>query len=535
MSDHPVKDALVSWFDRFAEQGIFTTDDRLLVTSWNAWLERHTGRAAADTVGRHIFDLYPDLKIRDLAEHYEDALAGQAYLVSHLLHRYLLPMQTRVGEHVFATMPQRARIAPLLDGERVIGTITVIDDVSERVASEHELRKQIEAQELARSAAEKALRVKDEFLATLSHEIRTPLNAVLGWARILSERELEPGLRARALDSIYRNATVQARMIDDLLDTARIMAGKLRLHMQTVDLVPVTIAALDALSPIIDTKRIELKQRLDHDVERVLGDPDRLQQIVWNLLSNAAKFTEPGGTIEIRLDQQGTNAVITVRDSGKGIEPEFLPFVFERFRQADASSSRREGGLGLGLALVRELVELHGGAVRASSPGRGKGSVFVVEFPTISSPEMRRLSPTGPRDGTVAPPLTGLRILVVEDDEDARELLSGLLSSGGGQVTSVGSAEAALRHIIESSPDHRPHVIVSDIGMADEDGYDLIRKLRQLPAEDGGALPAVAVTGYASPEHRARALGAGYQMHVSKPVDPVALVAAISAAAVTSS
>lgn len=533
MADYSLTHALAGWFDRFAEQGIFTTDDRLMVTSWNRWLERRTGRAAAEAVGRHLLELYPELKARGLDERYEEALAGHAFLVSHLLHRYLIPMPARVGEHEFAAMPQRARIAPLSVDGRVIGTITVIDDVSERVASEQELRKQIEAQERARSAAERAVRVKDEFLATLSHEIRTPLNAVLGWARIMTERELEPELRTRALDSIYRNATVQARMIDDLLDTARIMAGKLRLHMEAVELVPVAIGALDALSPILESKRIELTQRLDPRVERVLGDPDRLQQVIWNLLSNAAKFTEPGGTIDVRLEQRGTEAVITVSDTGKGIEPEFLPFIFERFKQADTSSSRREGGLGLGLTLVRELVELHGGTVHASSAGRGKGATFVVQFPTVSAPEVREHpADAGPRTGTGAPPLAGVHALVVEDEADARDLLSAMLSASGARVTVAASSAAALRIIAESTAEARPNVIVSDIGMPDEDGYDLIRRIRGLPEEQGGGLPAIAVTGYSSGQDRVRALAAGFQVHVSKPVDPAALVAAISAVSV---
>ena len=530
--NEPIADAaLVRWFEEFAEQGIFTTDDRLHVTSWNRWLERHSGRAAADVVGRPLLEVWPDLRDRGLDEHYREALAGHASLISHLLHGHLLPMQTRVGEHLFAKMPQRARITPLSAGDRVVGTVTVIDDVSERVASEHELRKQIEAQQMARNAAEKALRIKDEFLATLSHEIRTPLNAVLGWARILSEREreLEPQLLSRAVNSIFRNATVQARMIDDLLDTARIMAGKLRLQMQPVDLLAVTIAAMDVLAPVMDAKRIELKKTLDPRVERVLGDPDRLQQIIWNLLSNAAKFTEPGGTIHVRLDQVHKSARITVADSGKGINPEFLPFIFERFRQADASSSRREGGLGLGLALVRELVELHGGSVRATSDGAGKGSTFVVEFPTVLSPEVRQnhANREGLR-GSGVPSIEHVHVLVVEDEEDARDLLIAILAEAGARVTALASCAEALEHVRHAPEADRADVLVSDIGMAREDGYHLIEQLRALPPDHGGAVPAVAVTGYASPEDRSRALAAGYQKHVSKPVDPVALVTAIA-------
>jgi PAS domain S-box-containing protein len=530
VSDSLREHALVRWYGDFADQGIFTTDEQLIVTSWNRWLERHSGRSATDVVGRPFLKLYPELEARGLDEHYHEALAGHSQLVSHLLHRYLLPMQTRVGEHQFVTMPQRARIAPLLVDERVVGTITVIDDVSERVASEHELRKQIEAQQLARTAAEQALRVKDEFLATLSHEIRTPLNAVLGWARILTERELEPALLARALDSIFRNATVQARMIDDLLDTARMMAGKLRLQMQPVDLLAVTIAAMDVLTPMIEAKRIQLKKSLDPKVQRVLGDPDRLQQIIWNLLSNAAKFTEAGGTIEIRLDQAERHATITVADTGKGISPEFLPFIFERFRQADASSSRREGGLGLGLALVRELVELHGGSVRATSAGPGQGATFIVSFPTVVSPEIRRNHvDRAALNNSDVPSLRGMHVLVVEDEEDARDLLSAILTDSGARVTAVTSSTDALNSLLESAKaDDRLDVLVSDIGMAREDGYHLIQQVRKLPADEGGAIPAVAVTGYAAPEDRTRALSAGYQAHVSKPVDPVGLVKAIS-------
>ena len=521
--------ALGEWFGEFAEQGIFTTDERLVVTSWNRWLERHSGRSAADVVGRALVDAFPDLRARGLQELYEGALRGEAHLVSQLLHQYVLPMPARIGEYVFSQMPQRARIAPLRADGEVIGTVTVIDDVSERIASEQELRKQIEAQALARDAAEKASRVKDEFLATLSHEIRTPLNAVLGWARILTERQLEPEVRSRALDSIFRNATVQARMIDDLLDTARIVAGKLRLQMQVVDLAGVMTAAVEVLSPVVEAKRITVAKYLGHEVDPVLGDPDRLQQVIWNLLANAVKFTEAGGRIEVKLEQLPGRARVTITDSGKGIAPEFLPYIFERFRQADASSSRREGGLGLGLALVRELVELHGGSVRADSRGLGCGSTFTVEVPTVPAAGLRDGTASGAPSGAPArSSLEGLHVLVVEDEEDARDLLHAMLSNAGARVTAVGSSREALQCIARGVD--RPDALVSDIGMAREDGYQLISEVRALPAGAGGEVPAVAVTGYAAPEDRTRALAAGYQAHVSKPVDPVALVVAIGRA-----
>jgi signal transduction histidine kinase/ActR/RegA family two-component response regulator len=524
MTAHVLDPAVARWLAEFADQGIFTTDEHLVVTSWNRWLERHTARPSAEIVGRPLFDAFPDLVPRGLDEPYREALAGHGYLLSHLLHGYLLPMPARGGQPVFANMPQRARIAPLLIESRIVGTITVIDDVSERVASDHELRRQIDAQHAARTAAEKALRVKDDFLATLSHEIRTPLNAVLGWARILIERELEPQLLARAVESIFRNATVQARMIDDLLDTARIMAGKLRLQMQPVDLVAVSIAALDVMAPSIEAKRIQLKKQLDPAIGPVAGDPDRLQQIIWNLLSNAAKFTDTGGTIELQLEQVPGRARIRVSDTGKGIGAEFLPLIFERFRQADTSSSRREGGLGLGLALVRELVELHGGTVRADSPGIGRGSSFVVELPTMRSHEQQGQSGNAAAV-TAHDALAGTHVLLVEDEEDARTLLSAILHNAQARVTTVTSSREALGYLHGAG--EPPDVIVSDIGMSPQDGYQLIAEVRRLPPDRGRNLAAVAVTAYASPMDRERALEVGYHDHVPKPVDPAVLIAAI--------
>jgi CheY-like chemotaxis protein/anti-sigma regulatory factor (Ser/Thr protein kinase) len=301
--------------------------------------------------------------------------------------------------------------------------------------------------------------------------------------------------------------------------------------MQPVDLLTVSISAMDVLSPAIDAKRIELRKSLDPSIKRVLGDPDRLQQIIWNLLSNAAKFTEADGTIDVRLEQVGRYARITIADTGKGIEPEFLPYIFDRFRQADSSSSRREGGLGLGLALVRELVELHGGTVQVQSAGAGKGSTFTLEFPTVMSPEFRQNHLDAASQGVVdARALEGMHVLVVEDEEDARALISTILLDRRAKVTAFPSCGDALAFLRTAGPDGLPDVLVSDIGMAREDGYHLIRQIRELPSDRGGTLPAVAVTGYAGPEDRTRALQAGYHGHVPKPVDPVALTAAIAQA-----
>ena len=343
-------------------------------------------------------------------------------------------------------MPQSGRIGPLSDGESVIGTVTTLEDISDRLASEAELRKQIDVQRMARVTAEKAVRAKDEFLSTVSHEIRNPLNAVLGWTRILIDRaDVEPEMLSRALRVIDRNATAQARMIDDLLDVARIASGKLRLEMQPVDLLAVTLAAVDVIGPSAKVKQIEIRTRLDPKTPRVLGDQQRLQQVVWNLLSNAVKFTDPGGVVEVRVLPAGKLTRLVITDTGHGISPEFLPFVFERFRQSDASSTRRYGGLGLGLALVRELVELHGGTVRADSPGEHRGATFAVDLPTAMSPDVRathvtsRAAPPG-----TAPSLAGLRVLVVEDEADSRELLAESLTTCGAAVVVAPSCDEAM-------------------------------------------------------------------------------------------
>jgi signal transduction histidine kinase/CheY-like chemotaxis protein len=513
-ADHPLfpglTPALVRWMNVSADRGVFVTDRHFRIVFWNQWLEAHSGRTSVRMVGRLLFEEYPDLVERGLDQFFQSALNGEVGVVSQPLHGHLLPIPVRLGDIRFANMPQRARIEPFVEGGASVGT-------------EQELRRQIEAQEVARAAAERALRAKDEFLATLSHEMRNPLNAVLGWTRILRDRQVDPETLARAIDVIDRNATLQARMIDDLLDTARAMSGKLRLQMQPVDLGMVVLAALDVVMPVAQVKGVQLRHTLTAEAERVLGDADRLQQIVWNLFSNAVKFTHQGGTVDVSLEQAGRTLRLVVRDTGVGISTEFLPFVFERFRQEDASSARREGGLGLGLALVRELVELHGGSVSAASGGQGKGATFVLEFPTLADADTALFAAAPP---PAARQLRGIRVLVVEDEADARELLSTVLTRDGAEVIAAESAEDAMAHICGANASV-PHVLVSDIGLAGEDGYALIRRVRSLPPERGGSIPAVAVTGYANPDHRVRALSAGYQLHVAKPVAPAELVAAV--------
>jgi signal transduction histidine kinase/CheY-like chemotaxis protein len=519
--------ALAHWLSHETLRGVFVTDAQFRLVVWNQWMEIHSGRLSTDVIGRSLFELYPEAATRGIREYYEGAVEGSVTVLSHAFHRFLLALPPTNSELGAAEMPQSAHIGPLnLDGS-VIGTVTVIDDVSDRLATEHALRKQIEAQRRARATAEQALHAKDEFLSTLSHEMRTPLNAVLGWARILLDRQtLDHALVQRALQVIERNATAQAKMIDDMLDMARIVSGKLRLELKTVDFVSIVLAAVDVIMPSADARKIAIRTYLDPASPLIVGDPDRLQQVIVNLLSNAVKFTDVGGSIEVRLEMSDTEACLVVKDTGRGIEPAFLPHVFERFRQGDASSTRRHGGLGLGLALVRDLVELHGGAVSAQSEGEGKGATFTVRLPTMAVTSVQadgvRAAGPGPRA------LAGIRVLLIDDEPDSRDLAGAALTRFGAQVSAVSSSAEAVRVVLSASTETLPNVVVSDIGMPLEDGYVFIQQLRSLSPERGGRIPAVTLTGYSTPADVDRALAAGYQLHLSKPVDPVALIEAVA-------
>jgi signal transduction histidine kinase/ActR/RegA family two-component response regulator len=517
------------WFTEQARQGFFATDQQYRVLVWNRWMEIHSGIAAADIVGRSIFEIYPDAVQRGICDYYTSALTGQVTIVSHGLHRHVLPFRPTNPDLHFDVMPQSGQIGPLIHDDAIIGTVTVLEDVSERLATEAQLRTQIEAHQAARGVAERAVRAKDEFLSTLSHEMRTPLNAVLGWAKILLARsEIEPELLDRALHVIERNASAQAKLIDDLLDMSRVMSGKLRLETQPVDLLSVVIAAVDVIMPAASAKKIAILTSFDRGSLRVMGDPDRLQQVVWNLLSNAMKFTEAGGAITVKLEAAGTLARIVVSDTGPGISEEFLPHVFERFRQDDASSARRYGGLGLGLALVRELVQLHGGTVRAANGVATSGATFTIELPLARLPALESARQT-PELPFAAPSLAGVRVLVVDDEPDSREIAVRVLEECGAIVTQVSSSAAAIEGLRVSPFDALPHVIVSDIGMPSEDGYDLIRHVRRLAMDRGGQIPAIAVSGYATPEDVKQAYTAGYQVHVPKPMNSADLILAIHA------
>ena len=373
-------------------------------------------------------------------------------------------------------------------------------------------------------AAQGANQAKDEFLATLSHELRSPLSAILGWARILRREDIDPETTDRALDSIERNVRAQTQLIDDLLDVSRIVSGRLRLDIQTVELAPIIATCVDSIRPAAAKKGVALDAVLDFQAF-VSGDTERLQQVVWNLVSNAVKFTPKGGRVQIRLHRTESIAEVRVSDTGQGIAPEMLPHVFDRLWQADSSTTRRHGGLGLGLAIARALVELHGGSIRAESPGLGKGATFTIRLPVALVPVQPEQTP--PPVSVAAPGtagLNGIRILVVEDESDNRDVLDRVLTGRGAEVRAASSTDEALETLAGWVPD----VLISDIAMPGADGYELIRRVRALPPDRGARVPAVALTAYVRSDDRRRALAAGFQTHVGKPVDPDELVLVIT-------
>ena len=437
-------------------------------------------------------------------------------------------------------------IVPLIAREKVLGVLTLCfldrsgrryEEADRRVAEELAQRAGLavdnaglyQSAQDARAEAEAASRMKDQFLATLSHELRTPLNAIVGWSRLLRSGKLDEEDVKQGLDAIDRNTKIQAQLIEDLLDISRIISGTLRLDIQQVSLPEVIDAALATVMPAADAKGVRILKMFDSLAGPVTGDPARLQQVVWNLLSNAVKFTPNGGRIHVLLERVNSHVEITVTDTGIGIKPEFLSFVFDRFRQADASTTRRHGGLGLGLSIVKQLVEMHGGTVRAKSPGENQGSTFTVSLPLLVVHDQEnggRVRPKEPIAGELefAPALLeGMNVLVVDDEPDARELIKRLLAESRAKVFVAGSVPEALSLLDR----HSFHVMVSDIGMPDQDGYDLIREIRArgLASKD---LPAVALTAFARSEDRRRAMLAGFQVHVSKPVDPDELTAVVA-------
>ncbi|MBD2125798.1 response regulator [Microcoleus sp. ZQ-A2] len=420
---------------------------------------------------------------------------------------------------------------PLLDETgHLRGFSKILRDFTERKQAEDERNQLLAREQEARAAAEAANRLKDEFLATLSHELRSPLNAMLGWTRLLNSRKFDEATTVRALQTIERSAKSQAQLVEDLLDVSRIIQGKLRLNTRPVELVSVIEAAIETVRPATEAKEIDLQCVLDPAAGPVAGDSDRLQQVIWNLVSNAIKFTPKGGCVQVRLERVNSHVEITVKDTGKGIDPEFVPYVFERFRQADSSSTRVYSGLGLGLAIVRHLVELHGGTVRAQSEGEDKGATFTVKLPLL--PIVVAAPPGEHSPCTIGlsmpfdnpPALKGVRVVIVDDEPDSRDLLVAALEQCEAKVFAFASASEALAAVSQLKPD----VLVSDIGMPLEDGYSLIRKVRQLSSEQGGQIPAIALTAYARAEDRTRALASGFQIHIAKPVEPTELATVVA-------
>lgn len=533
--------AVLHWMHDLAAQGIITTDSDLNVVAWNQWMEEHTGKRSSEILGKNLLELFPELVTRRLDRNYKWALEGQVRVLSQALHGYLIAMPVVSDEHGYAQMQQAVRISPLRHDGRVIGTLTIIDDVTERVAREAELQAQIEArsqllssEKLARNEAERANRLKDEFLATISHELRNPLNAILGWAHMMRLGKLTPANVERAVETIYRNAKSQAQLVSDLLDVSRIISGKLRLDVRQVDLLLIVNAAVDSIRPAADAKTIRLQTMFDPAAGPISGDADRLQQIVWNLLTNAVKFTPKGGRIQVKVQRVDSHVEIVVSDSGVGISKEFLPYVFDRFRQADASTTRTQGGLGLGLSIVHQLVDLHGGSVSVYSEGEGKGATFTISLPfvgVISSPKEAESTSNAPTEDIISleglPSLKGLKVLVVDDEADTRELIREVLKECGSEVILSRSVAEAL----DALEQHKPDILISDLGMPDEDGYALISKIRALPSERGGHIPAAALTAYARAEDRMRVLRSGFQFHLPKPVDSAELVTVVASLA----
>ena len=397
-------------------------------------------------------------------------------------------------------------------------------EIDERRRIEREREALLEREQALRAEAEELSRLKDEFLATMSHELRTPLNAIFGWITLLRTGRLDGPTEERALETIERNARTQKRLIEDLLDVSRIVTGKVTLELAVVDPRRIIEASIETMMPAAQAKGIHLVPLLDAGVGPLLGDPARLQQVVCNLLSNAIKFTPLGGRIELTLARRGAEAEITVRDTGRGIKPEFLPYVFDRFRQEDGSISRRHGGLGLGLAIVRHLIELHGGTVSAASEGEGRGATFTLRVPIRSSAAAGESPGPRPPPPSGSAPLAGIHVLVVDDDPGAREVIAQTLESLGARVSLAASAPTALTLLFE----RKPHVLVADLGMPEMDGFALIEQVRALEPNLGGRIPAIAVTAYATMQDRLRALHAGYQNHIVKPVEAEELAAVIS-------
>jgi PAS domain S-box-containing protein len=524
------------------DYAIFILDPTGHVATWNPGAERLKGYSADQIIGQHFSRFYPEEDVK--AGKCEWELAGAArdgrfedegwrirkdgtrFWANVVISAIRDESGTLVG---FAKVTRDLSERKRHEEERIALART---EEARRVAEENEERARSLADDLrvARDRAEEATRLKDEFLATVGHELRTPLAAILGWARMLQGGLEDPAKVARAVDAIVRNAVAQNHIVDDLLDVSRIIAGQLRLDIDFVDISPVVNAAVDSIRVAAEAKGVAVQVVVNPEAGVIKGDAGRLQQVLWNLLSNAVKFTPRGGRVYLTLRRVDSSIEIEVADNGKGISPDFLPRIFGRFTQQEGSNTRRAGGLGLGLAIVKHLVELHGGTVQAHSDGEGRGATFIVRLPLVpvraSLQRPTSSAASNKASDQIAYPseLKGLRVLVIDDEPDARQLVRAVLEGGEAVVRAASSGAEALEMIRLEKPD----VIVSDIGMPVSDGYDFIRKLRQLTREDGGRIPAVALTAYARAEDRRKALLAGFQNHAAKPTDPQELVVVVA-------
>jgi len=439
--------------------------------------------------------------------------------------------------------PQSSIAVPMAVMGRIIGTIEVQSYEADTYKHEHQTAMSMAAnltavaienvrllrrESSAREAAEESNRLKDEFLATVSHELRTPLTAILGWSRLLDSEELDETISKQAVETIWRNAKAQSQIIDDILDVSRIITGNLYLDLQPLELAPVIENAINVVRQTADAKSIRIETYLDTTPAVVSGDSNRLQQVIWNLLSNAVKFTNSRGKVTVTMQQEKGGVEVKVTDSGQGITRDFLPYVFDRFRQADSSTTRQHGGLGLGLAIARHLIEIHGGSIKAESEGKGRGSSFTITLPLLDS---KIHGTTGDLEKRAAlssgQNLAGVHVLVVDDDEDTLELMTTALTSRKANVTAVCTAGEA----IEAIKGHRPDVLVSDIAMPEEDGYGLIKRVRSLDVDGQSSIPAVAITAYAKEEDRQRALASGFHIYLAKPVELSELISVVARAA----
>ncbi|MEH2039881.1 hybrid sensor histidine kinase/response regulator [Nostoc sp.] len=498
-------------------EGIWMIDSETRTEFVNQRISQMLGYPAEEILGRSIFDfmdLADDIADREKLEWFKgeesDLKEGR--------------LRCQDGSYIWTLISARAILNE--QGE-CLGAIAMLTDITDRKRSESERDRLLQLEQIARAEAEAANRIKDEFLAVLSHELRSPLNPILGWAKLLQSRKFDEAGLNKALKTIERNAKLQAQLIEDLLDVSRILQGKLSLNTMPVDLVSTIEGAIETVHLAAEAKTIQIETMLDPSVGKVLGDSARLQQVFWNLLSNAVKFTEAEGKVNVRLERIDAQAQITVSDTGKGIDPDFLPHVFDYFRQGDSTTTRRFGGLGLGLAIARHLIEMHGGRIWAESLGEEQGAIFTIRLPLIKN-DATIEDDTNTDSSTAvfsSSPLMGLQVLVVDDNDDTRDFFSFVLEQFGAIVTAVASGYEALQALTQSKPD----ILLSDIGMPEMNGYMLMQQVRTLEAKVGAKkMPAIALTAYAGEINQQYALRAGFQQHIVKPVAPEELLVAIS-------